>query len=103
MATTKISERVWNESQSWWFERIEIVGRDRLRTTIRHNAYAEQSYAKIERWDGAGWQTVHRIPGSQIKITACYTQRTIDAEKHFAADAAELLRVAAAVIGPAAK
>ena len=57
MAT--ISERIWSADQSWNYERVHSTeDGQRLRTTIRRNAYDNQSYGKVERWDGAKWQIV---------------------------------------------
>lgn len=94
----KISERVWHGEQSWCFERIEEVGGHRLRTKIRHNAYDFQSYARIDRWDGAEWKTLHTIPGQSLKLYPYVVRETPNVAKVFESDATELMRVALAVL-----
>lgn len=54
-----ISERVWNSGQSWHYEHtFAFKDGQRCRSTIRRNAYAAQSFGKVERWDGSQWREV---------------------------------------------
>jgi hypothetical protein len=39
----------------------------RLRITIHVDGYPEQSYARIERWDGNTWRWVWELPGGLLK------------------------------------
>lgn len=41
-----ISERFYNQSQSWFYERIVDSGSYRFRVFIRRNAYDEQSFVR---------------------------------------------------------
>lgn len=94
-----ISERVWNEHQSWNFQRTVATRHGQLRTTIRRNAYDEQSWSKVERWDGSRWQEVVSIP---IEFLSCkslsYVVNGIT-KKEFAADAKFLQEEALKVVG----
>jgi len=96
---TTISERVWNAGQAWNFQRTVATRHGNLRTTIRRNAYDDQSWSKVERWDGDKWQEVVTIP---IEFLSCktlsYVVRGIT-KKEFAADAKLLLDEAVKVIG----
>jgi len=60
MSGKLISERVWNQDQSWEYEHVFNLndGDHIMRTTIRRNAYDAQSFGKVERWDGAEWKLV---------------------------------------------
>lgn len=64
-----ISERIWNADQSWYFERTVQVGVVKLKVKIRRNAYNDQSYARVERWNGEEWKIVVTAP-----ITECQCQ-----------------------------
>lgn len=46
MTTKTISERFYNQSQSWFYERIADSGSHRFRVFIRRNAYDEQSFVR---------------------------------------------------------
>jgi len=104
--TEIISERVWNASQTWHYELVALMKQaplfsgfaHRVRVSIEHNAYAEQSIAKVEHFDNGRWEYVHSIPGVELD-RYCYTNRQAPVvSKVFAKDAAELLRVARAVL-----
>jgi len=66
-----ISRRTWNAAQSWNYEELlEIVfptGSAKLRLTIRSNAYVDQSYGTLERWDGSRWQQVVHRAGVELQ------------------------------------
>jgi len=65
-----IQKNLYNQNQSWnYLEIIEDTHGNRLRISVRRNAYEEQSHAKVERWDGNQWQFVTSIP---ITECACY-------------------------------
>lgn len=56
-----IDERNWKTAHSWWrisHWRYSVM----YRVSIEHNAYEDQSHAKIERWDGSKWRYVYHIP-----------------------------------------
>jgi hypothetical protein len=98
-----IIERTWNGSQSWWYERIFKlrVGRKghKLRTTIRHNAYRAQSYAKIERWTGSTWRAVHIMPGESLRSILSYCAANVNVSNfERTGQPAELLQVAREIL-----
>lgn len=62
----EIDFRVWNQSQSWHYERIVRLGDHKLRIYGRHNAYQNQSYISLQRWDGVQWQHMQTISGAQM-------------------------------------
>jgi hypothetical protein len=67
----------WNAQQSWHYEEfLEVVyvnmtvRRDpgiKLHILIHSNAYAEQSWAKIEKWDGTQWHLLVQIAGNLME------------------------------------
>ena len=88
----KINRRVWNQGQSWHYESIETVEGKKAKFYVRVNAYANQSYATAELWDGEKWNRVHRIPGTQLKTEVSYVQRGVK-ETAFTQDIDELKTV----------
>lgn len=75
----------------------------RLRITIHSNAYTNQSWAKVERWDGTQWHEVVAMSGASL-IVGChqklYLLRTADLRTSlFAADRERLLVLAGDVLG----
>lgn len=70
MTKTIISERVYNQNQSWYFEHTVLVNEGttsfKLRVAIRRNAYDNQSYAHVDMWNGNEWKRVLGVP-----ITEC--------------------------------
>lgn len=55
--------RFWRERQSYAEERILVLQRKdadshTLRATLKEDAYPNQSFARVERWDGSQWQEV---------------------------------------------
>lgn len=99
-----INERIWNQSQSWHYERIFKFGcggiLHKLRTTIRHNACREQSWAKIERWDGNEWKQIHRIAGCAMKNMFSSVLASVRIEDFglMTPEPGELMKVASAVL-----
>ena len=69
----------------------------KLRIIIKSDSYVFQSSAKIERWDGNQWHTVHFIGGGPMKTDLSYNNDPRTA--HVQADRTELLRVAEAILG----
>lgn len=92
-----ISDRVWQGRQSWNREVLEAVGTDRVRYTVRCDAYDFQSYATAEVWHADGWHEVHRIPGQAMCSKISYVARQCPAHV-FDADLAELRMVARAIL-----
>lgn len=100
MRGTLISERTYNQSDSWWREIIVANGDTRLRYTVRYNAYEFQSWGRIEVWTVLGWELVHQIPGVELEgwDHVSYASKTVD-ETAFEDDLLELDRVANLVLG----
>lgn len=92
-----ISDFTWLSDQSWYRERIVERGGNRLRFSVRCNAYAFQSYAEVSVWRDA-WVKLHRIAGEQLKTKASYVTPDVKPEA-FDGDIAELRRVADGVLG----
>ncbi len=90
---TVISERFYNQDQSWFFERTTkfestcgIPQTVKLKTEIRRNAYDCQSYARVFVWNGSEWKLVLNAPITHCEcVEACYTSRTTD-PKPFVSD-----------------
>ncbi len=96
--TTVISERVYNQNQSWYFKRTVKVGTHKLRTRIRRNAYDFQSSALVERWDGDKWRNVCSAPIMECECRrVSYVQNGITAA-HFENDHKRLLKEALAIV-----
>lgn len=78
-----ISERCYNQDQSWYFERTVKVKNEfnerSLRVTIRRNAYDNQSYARVDVWDTSKnvWNRVVNAP-----ITECECKRISYVDNH---------------------
>lgn len=93
-ADTKISDRIWQSSQSWNRELIRRVGARKVRLTVHKDAYAFQSWARAHVWKerDMGWELLHEIPGEQLTTKVSYVSHGAKPED-FADDLAELLRV----------
>ena len=61
-----VSDRTYNQSQSWWREVVVQEAGKRLRYEIRYNAYRDQSYGRVEVWDGLAWSKVHTLAGASL-------------------------------------
>lgn len=98
----KISERHWQGSQSWNFQRVtRLEDGQTIRTTIKRDAYDDQSYGKVERWDGEKWRGVVRVPLSELPLScnAYLTPASVEATRFY--PAAELIEAeAVAIITP---
>ncbi len=77
-------------------QRADGLASVKLRLVIHADSHTPQAYAKVEVWAGE-WKLVHSIPGHAMKSRDGY-DRNSDKPSNFAADRAELLRVAAAVL-----
>lgn len=108
---TQITFRTWNQNQSWHYERVIKMGDHKLRINGRHNAYQNQSYISIERWDGTKWQHIQTIAGAVMASwtranfgpggpESQYTRKTISNEmlSAFEVDEDELVEAAAAIL-----
>jgi len=101
-----IAERLWRDAmhQTCHYELIQRAGTHRLRAQIERNAYDDQSFARIQRWDGAQWQGVSTWPISACasKAVSAYQRTDQDTTRHdrllFEEDAARLVAEAWAII-----
>ena len=93
-----ISEKCYHQDQSWYYTAVLDQNGHKFRIEIRRNAYDDQSYAKISRWEGSQWQRVHDKP---IMDCHChrisYVQEGVTIED-FSVDANVLLKVAIAIV-----
>ena len=98
--TTTISKQISGAGQqAARYHETLTLGAFRLRIAIRSDNYEEQSHARIEAFSAAdlAWHEIHTIIGAAMATKAAYARSLSDAT--FAADRAELLRVAAAILG----
>jgi len=92
-----ISTRCWNMNQSWYYESI-YKKKHKLRVKIRRNAYDNQSFANVFRWDGNQWQLVCGKSIMECKCqTISYVNKDVTAAD-FKQDEEELLREALAIV-----
>jgi hypothetical protein len=88
--------------QDLLYKALWTVGDHRLRIRRRRNAYAFQSHAVVERWNGEEWRKVESIPYESMATSqgdsyvSRNTQRPNKAELD---DERELLRRACLVLG----
>ena len=107
MATAKprvktIDKRICHGGQDVDYVEVLQAGDHKLRVKIRSDAYAFQSYARVERWDGEKWQFLHGLGSSNMRTpTGLYTvHRAVDGhlETKFRKDRDELVRLAEAIL-----
>lgn len=81
------------------YETLWKVADHKLRVTVYSDSYVDQSYARIERWDGARWQEVADLASHERKTeTKLYYNQSVSAAL-FTADEKELLRRALLILG----
>jgi hypothetical protein len=95
----EISERFYPHSQSLWYERVLDHKGTRFRVEIRRNAYDDQSWARVDRWNGEEWKRVVHAP-----ISACLCKEVSYAARNptqelFEKDADRLLQEALEIAG----
>jgi hypothetical protein len=106
--TQTISRQLWASGQNADYEEILTTSSaTKLKLRIHVDPYASQGYGSIYLWRAGkedDWSLLHRIPGQLLKINkdivfqAAWSRRTNDERAElFAADRAELLRVAYAL------
>ena len=61
MNTKCLTNKTWNQHQSWYNERLFEIEGVRYRTHIRRNAYDFQSDALVHRFDGEKWHQIVNI------------------------------------------
>jgi hypothetical protein len=75
-----------------------------LRVRVRANSYVNQSWGRVERWDGATWQEVWSLEGERLRVEQkLYVRPAAPTVRDFAADVAVLLQRAAEVLAPAVR
>lgn len=97
-----ISERVWNMSQSWHYEKVVRLAEsgETFRCRIERNAYDGQSSARVERWSGEEWREVVRTPINFLNCrTISYVQEGITSS-HFRTDFKRLMDEALEITAP---
>lgn len=53
------TSRLWQGSQSWNAEQVvRTAGGQTLRSTVKRDAYDDQSIAAVDMWTGKNWTTV---------------------------------------------
>ncbi len=97
MKTTKISQRVYNSNQSWYFEELLMLDDKKIQIRIRKNAYDFQSWGIVELWDGTKWNKIHTCPGELLKCKRSYVEPNVTA-LDFAEDRKDLLHCAKVVL-----
>ena len=95
-----IQEEFYCQDQSWnYLEVFQDDSGQRFRIEIRRNAYDNQSYARIKRWDGSQWQFVTSVP---LATCTCKDVSYVDPSpniNNFKADAAVLRLLAFQICG----
>ena len=74
--------------------RLQLATDHKLRIMIKLDPYAIQCYARIARWDGSQWHSLHEIHYAHMATPSCSKRGATN----FNADRSELLRVAAEVL-----
>lgn len=94
--------RIEREDQSVNYIEHLATGTHTLRVRIHSNAYAAQSWGKVERWDGTRWHEVVATSGESLLVgrtTKLYVMPRHDITPTlFAADRARLLSLAGEVL-----
>lgn len=85
--------------QAVTYTELGTLGAHKVRISIKSDAYEEQCYARIERFDGHRWQSVHTIaPSNMITRTKLVYSRNVS-EGDFAHDREALISSAAFILG----
>jgi hypothetical protein len=93
-----ISMRTWKSDQSWNFQTIINFDGCKLKVEIRRNAYDNQSFARVKRWDGDQWNIVCSRPITECRCQSIsYVSKNIT-DVNFLKDADSLVDEAMAVI-----
>jgi len=77
---TKMTEKVWDANQSWYYQAVHKLYGRTLRVDIRRNAYDEQSWAKISLFDKetGNWNVIATNPHMKC-LHISYVQKNIKA------------------------
>jgi hypothetical protein len=71
----------------------------KLRITIHADGYPEQSYARVERWDGNAWRWIWELPGGLMKTERPLGPEHPDTETLVREDRQALLFFVSRVVG----
>ena len=91
--------------QSVQYTEILSIDNVRFKISIKSDSYSFQSYAKIFRWDGSQWKSVHSIHYQLMQTPHCmYVWKEIKYKnlQNFKADRDQLIKVATEVCCAAA-
>ena len=82
---------------------VEVLKLDEhvVRIDIRSDSYVENSHARIERFDGAKWETVHFILPQSMKTERGGYSPKAGRFEYFAVDRERLIKVARQILGGA--
>ena len=58
--------RVWKGGQDIHYSGLLQMAEHKLRIEARFDSYQEQSFAKIERWNGSEWKQLYYMPGRAL-------------------------------------
>jgi hypothetical protein len=58
--------RVWKGGQDIHYSGLLQMAEHKLRIEARFDSYRDQSFAKIERWNGSEWKPVYFMPGAAL-------------------------------------
>jgi hypothetical protein len=94
-----ISTYVAAGRQSVSYQQVLQAGTSTLRVDIVSDSYKFQCSARVSRWDGVQWHVVHFLHHDTMKTREGLVYIQGASERDFAADRAELLRVALAILG----
>lgn len=99
-----ISVRVWRGRQAVNYQSVETLLRtgNKIRITVKLDAYDFQSYGLAEVWNGLRWNQVHRIAGEELAADYRHVRYDLGDDVGpgaFAADRLELVRVTRALLG----
>lgn len=73
--------RRWNQEQSWYWESVWSVRGRTVKTSIRRNAYDDQSHKRAYIFDGDKWNLVIDWPIDQSFAFVTYTRKEIPPEQ----------------------
>jgi hypothetical protein len=94
MKMKRLTQKVWNASQSWYYEALwEVVDR-KIRVDIRRNAFDHQSGARAQIFDPdqVRWNVIATIPQPQMScLHLSYAQRNPATPEDFEQDEQRLL------------
>lgn len=58
--------RVWKGGQDIHYSGLLQLGEHKLKIDARFDSYRDQSFAKVERWNGSEWKQIYFVPGAAL-------------------------------------